>query len=81
MSTSVDTLNQADAILAPMEITAARCLAAELYICDQADGLDDQRLLTQALGLDAAPEPKTSHTAHRRAVPDEFRRKTAGRRG
>lgn len=81
MSTSVDTLNQADAILAPLEIPPARVLAAELYICDRADDLADQRLLTQALGLDAAPEPKTFSSAERRAVPDEFRRKTSGRRG
>lgn len=80
MSTSVDTLNQADAILAPLEIPPARRLAAELYIGDQAGCLTDQRLLTQALGLDAAPEPKVFGSAERRAVPDAFRRKTAGRR-
>lgn len=80
MSSSVDTLNQADALLAPMEITAAQVQAAERFIRARSDGLGDQKMLTQMLGLDAAPEPKRFHAAHRRAVPDEFRRKTAGRR-
>lgn len=79
MSSTVDTLNQADALLAPMDIPRARYVAAELYIHDQASDLGDQRMITQMLGLDAAPEPKTFSSAERRAVPDTFRRH--GRRG
>jgi hypothetical protein len=76
---AADVIASADAILAPTDITAVRRLAAELYIGDQASGLGDQRMLTQMLGLDAAPEPKTFSSADRRAVPDTFRRR--GRRG
>jgi hypothetical protein len=74
MSGTADTLNQADALLAPVEIPPWQYVAAELFIHDRETGLDEQRLITQALGLDANPEPKTYHAAHRRAVPDLFRR-------
>jgi hypothetical protein len=79
--TTADVLNQADALLAPMEITPARYLAAELFIGDNCAGLADQRELTLALGLGPAPEKRTFDSAARRAVPDGFRRgRQSGRR-
>jgi hypothetical protein len=78
--TTADVLNQADALLAPMEITPARYLAAELFIGDNCAGLADQRELTEALGLCPAPGKRTFSTAARRAVPDGFRRGRTGRR-
>lgn len=71
---AADVIASADAILAPTDITPVRRLAAELYIRDQADGLADQRMLTQMLGLDADPAPKTFSSRDRRAVPGLFRR-------
>lgn len=78
--TTPDVLNQADALLAPMEITPARYLAAELYIASRCTGLADQRALTEALGLGPAPGPRRFDSAAHRAVPDGFRRGRTGRR-
>lgn len=64
-----------------LPVTPLERLAAELFIASRARGIADQRLLTQALGLDSGPRATGAPATARRAVPDGFRRtRRPGRR-